>query len=321
MTYTPLPQNLLVRSAHRDDAQAIVDINSNSAHELTETGTTESTVNDVFELWDNERMALDTNTRVLTTQNGELVAYTGIAATNRGIMLDVHTTVHPSYQDQTSILAYLYQFVDERARSLCAENPALPHQLYTWSFTSTTKQALEQEGYTVDSSEYRMEITFTDDIPPSAPQPLQGITIRPFVAGKEERDVYNVIASAFPDIDGKPYRPFEEWYTNVFEKSTSFDPSMLYVALVDNQIVGIILSRNYPEDAEGYIWQVAVLRMHRGRGIARQLLLTAFNEYYRRGVRHVELGVDSESQTGSHQLYAKVGMHKRTQVDKMIKVL
>ena len=180
-------------------------------------------------------------------------------------------------------------------------------------------KSLEQDGYSVESSDYRMEISFTDA--PPTPQQTQGITIRPFVAGKEERAVYDVIAQAFPDIDGKPYRPFEDWYKSVFEKSTSFEPSMLYVALVDNLIVGTTLCRIYPEDAAGYIWQVAVLRFQRGRGIGRQLLLTAFGEYYRRGIRRVELSVDSESQTGSHQLYAKVGMSRRSKVDKMVKAV
>ena len=317
MTKILLPNDLHVRSARRDDAQSIANINME--YERAETGTTESTVSDVFELWDSERMVLATDTCVLTTQSGELVAYTGVAATDRGIMLDVHTTVHPSYREQSTIPAYLHQFTEERARSLCAENPSLQRQLYTWSFTPTTKQLLEQEGYFVESSDYRMEISFT--AAPPAPQQLQGITIRPFVAGKEEQAVYNVIASAFPDIDNKPYRSFEEWYKSVFEKSTSFEPSMLYVALVNDQIVGTTLCRIYPEDAAGYVWQVAVLRTQRGRGIGRQLLLTAFDEYYRRGIRRVELSVDSESQTGSHQLYAKVGMSKRSQVDKMVKVL
>ena len=314
-----LPKDLHVRPANRDDAQAIADINIQ--HELAETGSTESTVSDVFELWDSERMVLVTDTCVLTAQGGELVGYTGVAATDRGVMLDVHTTVHSSHQEPSTLLAYLYQFAEERARSLCAENPTLPRQLYTWSSKGSARQSLEQDGYVIENSDYRMEITFTDNTPPPKPQLLQGVTIRPFVAGKEERAVYDVIASAFPDIDGKPYRPFEDWYKNVFEKSTSFEPSMLYVALVDDHIVGTTLCRIYPEDAAGYVWQVAVLRSARGRGIARQLLLTAFDEYYRRGIRRVELHVASESQTGSHQLYAKVGMSKRSQVDKMVKVL
>ena len=317
MTTITLPKDLYVRPANRDDVQAIADINIQ--YELAETGTAESTVSDVFELWDSERMVLANDTSVLTTQSGELVGYTGVAATDRGIMLDVHTTIHPSYKERPTLIAYLYQFAEDRARSLCAQNPTLPRQLYTWSFMPSVRQSLEQDGYVVESSDYRMEISFTNA--PPTPQQLQGVTIRPFIAGKEERAVYDVIASAFPDIDGKPYRPFEDWYKNVFEKSTSFEPSMLYVALVDDHIVGTTLCRIYPEDAAGYIWQVAVLRSQRGHGIARQLLLTAFGEYYRRGIRRVELSVDSESQTGSHQLYANVGMSKRSQVDKMVKML
>ena len=154
MINTILPKDLHIRPAIRDDAQAIADMTIQ--HEIAEIGSTESTVNDVFELWDNERIALAANTRVITTQNGELIGYTGVAATDRGVMLDVHTTVHSLHQEQSTLLAYLYQFAEERARSLCAENPALPRQLYTWSFAPTTRQALGLQGYTIESSEYRM---------------------------------------------------------------------------------------------------------------------------------------------------------------------
>ena len=51
-----LPKDLHVRPANRDDAQAIANINME--YELAETGTAESTVSDVFELWDSERMVL-----------------------------------------------------------------------------------------------------------------------------------------------------------------------------------------------------------------------------------------------------------------------
>ncbi|GAC1398303.1 MAG: hypothetical protein NVSMB49_06120 [Ktedonobacteraceae bacterium] len=128
-----------------------------------------------------------------------------------------------------------------------------------------------------------------------------------------------MIAEAFPDIDGKPYRPFEEWYENVFEKSTSFEPSLLYVALANGEIVGTIVCRIYLEQNEGYVWQVAVRRGWRKHGIARQLLLTAFNEYYQRGIRRVQLSVDAENPTGAHQLYAHVGMTQRSRVDEMVK--
>ena len=315
MTNITLPADLLVRPAQRNDAQTISDMNAE--HERALTGTSETIVRDVLELWNTEQTNLATDTRVVTTQSGELIGYTGVATTSRGVMLDVHTVVRLSYQNQQPILAYLYDFAEERTQALLAHDPALPRQLYTWSTAPATKLLLEQRGYSVESSASQMEIIFN-----SAPMPtqfLQDITIRPFIKGQEEHAVYNVIAEAFPDIDGKPYSPFEEWYKNVFERSTTFDPAMLYIAFTDNQIVGTTICRVYPEDAIGYIWQVAVRRPWRKHGIAKQLLLTAFNEYYRRGMYRIELDVNTDNPTGALQLYANVGMTKRIQVDKMVK--
>ena len=60
---------------------------------------------------------------------------------------------------------------------------------------------------------------------------MENILVRAFDPNEERRAVYEVIAEAFPDIDGKPYRPFEQWQMRVFEKTSSFEPEMLYVAV------------------------------------------------------------------------------------------
>ena len=316
MTTITLPSDLLVRSATRDDAQAIADMNI--AHERAAFGEAETIVDDVFEFWDSEAMDLAHNTCIITAHNGEIVGYTGVAAQRSRIALDAHTTVHPAYQDSV-IGSYLLQFVEQCVKALYEANPALPHSLYAWGFTPTSKHLLERHGYVTEHSDYTMGIQFDEE--PTAPELLQGITIRPFVSGQEEYAVYEVIAEAFPDIDGKPYRPYDEWYENVFKKSSSFEPSMLYVAIAEGQVVGTTLCRIYPELQDGYIWQVAVRRVWRKHSIALQLLRTAFSEYYRRGVRHVELSVNSQNATGAHELYARAGMHKRSQVDMMLKTL
>ena len=316
MTTVTLPENLLVRTVTRDDAQNIAHMNAE--YERTEDGESETIVNDVFEFWDSEQIDLTSNTCAITIQSGELVGYAGVAAQRSRIVLDPHTFVHPAYQDSV-VGAYLLQFAEQRAKTLYDANPALPHSLYAWGFTTVTKELLKRHGYIIDHSDYTMRIQF--DEAPATPEPLQGVTIRPFIPGQEERAVYEVIAEAFPDIDGKPYRPYDEWYENVFKKSSSFEPSMLYVAIAENQVVGTTLCRIYPEQQDGYIWQVAVRRAWRKHGIALQLLRTAFGEYYRRGVRHVELGVNSQNATGAHELYTRAGMHKRSQVDTMLKTL
>ena len=53
---------------------------------------------------------------------------------------------------------------------------------------------------------------------------------------------------------------------------------------------------------------VAVRRAWRRRNIARGLLSTVFNEYYRRGIREVTLDVDASNLTGAQELYYSMGM-------------
>ena len=315
MYVTVLPEGLLTRAATHDDAQAISEMNV--AHEMATMGISESTPDDVLEFWHDENVDIANDTLIIATVDNKLVGYTGVAATRRGIMLDANMGVVLAYKD-SSLASYLLQFAEERAYALLPAHPQIPRLLYAWSFTPDITQLLEQHGFKVESSDYRMRIVF-ETTPPS-PQPLEGITLRPFASG-EERAVYDVIAEAFPDIDDEPYRPYEDWYENVFVKSSSFEPSMLYVAEADGQIVGTVLCRIWLESGNGHIWQVAVLRAWRKRGIALNLLYTAFSEYYRRGVREVTLDVDSTNTTGAHELYKRAGMYVRSQIDYMEKML
>ncbi|GHO89359.1 GNAT family N-acetyltransferase [Dictyobacter formicarum] len=314
MTTIELPADLTIRAARREDAQAIV--NLYSMVELAETGQSDTAVEDVYELWDRESMDLAHNSCAIFTASGELIGYTGVANTGRGVLLDVHTQVHPDYAE-LPLVSYLLQFADECTRVLLAADEKLPRRLYTWSFTAASTARFVQHGFTIENSDYRMEVILHTE--PPQPQPLPGITIRPFIAGKEERAVYDVIAEAFPDIDGKPYRPYAEWYEKVFEKTSSFEPSMLYVAIAEGQVVGTLSCRVYPHNGDGFIWQVGVRRAWRKRGIAGQLLRTAFAAYYRRGMKRIQLDVDANNATGAHQLYASVGMHKQSQVNSLVK--
>ena len=310
-----LPQGLQTCPANHEDAQAIATMNV--AHEMATMGISESTPDDVLEFWHDENVDIVHDTLVITTEDNKLAGYTGVAATSRGIMLDANMGVVLTYKD-SSIASYLLQFAEERAYTLLLTHPETPRLIYAWSFTPDITQVLEQHGFKVDASDYRMRIVF--ETPPLQPQSLEGITIRPYVPGKEERAVYDVIAEAFPDIDGKPYRPYEQWYENVFIKSSSFEPSMLYVAEVGGHIVGTILCRIW-QSGSGHIWQVAVRRAWRKRGIALNLLYTAFGEYYRRGIHEVILDVDSTNTTGAQELYKRAGMYVRSQTDYMTKTL
>ena len=55
--------------------------------------------------------------------------------------------------------------------------------------------------------------------------------------------------------------------------------------------------------------------------MAQALLLQAFREFYQRGKRIVDLGVDAESLTGATDLYKKVGMYVLRRYDLFDKVI
>ena len=316
MTSVLLPPGFITRPATLQDAEAIAAINVEI--ELALLGVSESSAVDVLEFWQDRDVDLKRDSLAVTTPAGELVGYTSIARTRGGIMLDANTAIRLAYH-QHPIGTYLLRFAEEHAHALLDAYPEAPRTFYTWSFTSDMSNLLTQESFKVESSDYRMRIIF--DEPPTAPRSIEGVTIRPFVPGQEERAIYNVIAETFPDIDGKPYRPYADWYEGMFEKNSSADPSMFYVAIVDGEVVGITLCRIYPQEHNGHVSQVGVRRPWRKRGVARALLATAFGEYYRRGVREVLLDMDSTNQTGAWELYHRAGMHVRSQVDYMTKEL
>jgi ribosomal protein S18 acetylase RimI-like enzyme len=71
----------------------------------------------------------------------------------------------------------------------------------------------------------------------------------------------------------------------------------------------------------GWISGLGVVRSHRRRGLARAILLTAFNDFFRRGQHSVALGVDADSLTGATRLYESAGMRTVEAHDQVRKVL
>lgn len=314
MTSTTLPGNLALRPATEDDVQAIAE--GMIAEELAETGKSDTTVNEINELWTDEETDRENDTRVLVTAEGQVIGYVGLSA-HDGFMLDPHLHVRMQYRER-GLEHHLLQFAEQRARERVRADPSLERTIWTYSFSPTRTALLLQEGYTVASSDLRMQIIL-HDVPP-APTPLDDITIRPYIPGKDERAIHYVVQEAFRDIGGHPYRPFEEWEEGVLKRS-SFDPSLLFVAVAGDEIVGVVICRSYPDVHQGFINQVAVQRSWRKRGIALQLLYTAFGAYYRRGMNDIILDVDAENPTGAHELYRRAGMHPIMQVDRMGKKL
>ena len=99
-------------------------------------------------------------------------------------------------------------------------------------------------------------------------------------------------------------------YAKSWRETTRYDPTAWWFAYDEGALVGLCigdeakLAENF-----GYVPSLGVRTAARGKGIARALLLTSFDEYARRGRTKVQLGVDTANDTGATRLYESVGMN------------
>lgn len=137
---------------------------------------------------------------------------------------------------------------------------------------------------------------------PEPPDVPAGISIRPYERS-DARLVHVVIDDAFSEWPGRNPEPYEVWAPQVLAHP-AFEPALSPLAFDGEELVGAVLSMDFPE--EGWIQQVATKATHRRRGIAQALLRTAFGGFYSRG--RPMAGVSTDSRTGALGLYEKVGM-------------
>jgi mycothiol synthase len=100
-----------------------------------------------------------------------------------------------------------------------------------------------------------------------------------------------------------------EDYAKNWRATESYDPSAWWFAYKQDELVGMLMGDNRRvEQGDGYVRSIGVRKSERGQGVARALLLTAFEHWRDAGREGVQLGVDTGNTTGATRLYESVGM-------------
>jgi len=126
--------------------------------------------------------------------------------------------------------------------------------------------------------------------------PLDGVTIRNFEIGRDERTFWWVSEQAFAEHFNHTPVPYESWHARWYATDDRH-PERILLAEHDGAVVGE--AAWVDSDPDGYIVSVGVLPEHRGRGIARSLLRRAFAEIAASGFPNATLSVDTENTTGA----------------------
>jgi ribosomal protein S18 acetylase RimI-like enzyme len=180
------------------------------------------------------------------------------------------------------------------------------------------REVLEASSFAVATSFIRMYVAVSDAT--VVPDPPQGVEIRRLGADESElRTLHTVLEESFADHFGHVRNSFDEFRDRLAnaERSGIGGSDQRWLAFLAGAPVGLVMGNDsYVEDENaGHVQMLGVVREARGRGIGRQLLLTAFDDSRRRGRVGVYLGVDTNNVTSALRLYESVGMHPVHTID------
>ena len=312
-THAELPAGFTARGATLDDVETAMRLFnrwSRSVIGRDEFAAPES----IRDEWQSPGVNLAEDVRHIFAPNGELVAHIEVwTNSNPLVHPELWARLDPQYED-LGIGTWMIDWAEQRA--LCAL-PNVPSGLrYTSRVASyrkatKAKKLFEDLGYQHIRSLYYMHIEM--DAPLPEPEFPEGITLRTYNPATDAEAVYIAENDAFRDHFGHIEKPFEEglkrWKRD--REHEGYDPTLYFLAMDGDEIAGINICRSYAHyDADrGWVRSIGVCRPWRKRGLGLALLLHAFNEFYRRGLRKAGLGVDAQSLTGAVRLYEAAGMY------------
>ncbi|MEZ4860604.1 MAG: GNAT family N-acetyltransferase [Caldilineaceae bacterium] len=306
-----LPAGYTLRPSTLADVSGAVAMHNASA--IDTLGAPQFTEEEFRADWQEPGFTLATDSRVVTTAEGQIVGTTDAVANPPYVRNLIWARVHPAFRGR-GIGTVLTRWAESRLLERLDEAPAgarVTVDCFNLDTHTAAKTLLTELGYHHERSYYRMKIELS--APPPLPAWPAGMTIRTMIPKQEEAAVYRAKEEAFQDHWGYVATPFEEGFAlwqHHLQHNPDHDPTLFFLALDGDEIAGYALCdpKITDDPAMGWIANLGVRRPWRRRGLALALLHHAFGEFYRRGVKKVGLGVDAGSLTGATRLYEKAGM-------------
>jgi mycothiol synthase len=254
---------------------------------------------------DNEWAELDvTRDAWLIELEGVVAGYASFYA--KGGRLNGDGYIHPDHRNR-GVGSAILELTEARAReeeAVVAAGERVYLQNATLNLDACTDRFYRAHDYEPVRGFRGMTIEL--DRAPDVLQ-LPGIAIRPYEHPVEARAFHAAQQESFASHWEHRPTPWEEWERKRFGRET-FDPTLWWVAVDGDEIVGIAMCEEKRNPDQGWVDVLGVRPAYRRRGIAEALLKTAFAEFFRRGERRVGLGVDAESPTGATRVYERAGM-------------
>lgn len=289
MTGVPLelPEGLTSRPLTLDDAQAVYEVIA--AEEVVDLGEPDISLEDVVSDW--QRPSYDIAASTVGVFDGDrLVAYADVAGPDTA-----YGAVHPDYQ-RRGIGSALARWNQATARA--AGSTRLGAQVPEGSAADRLMTSL---GYELRWTAWDLELPEGREIEPQALP--DGFTIRD--AEESDREAaWALIEDAFLEWSDRERHSLDDFGALLWGRP-GFQPWNLRLLLSgDDELVGA--THIYLAGDSGYVARIAVRPDHRGRGLARSMLVDAFALAREHGAVRSYLSTDTRA--GARGVYEKVGM-------------
>ncbi len=320
MTDIKIPEGFTLRSAVMDDIPACADLFNLWAEK--ELGHRELTAEELRTEWSSDEFIPEEDTRIVFAPDGTLVAYVEAWTRNAPAVKPwIWARVHPDYYGLglgTELTQWAERF-SLRVLDILPKDVRVTHELGVDSRAKEAHELFKNMGYSPIRSFYNMRIKMNTEPSPS-PLP-KNLVLKPFDVTRDLEAVYRAEVDSFKDHYGVVEEPFETGYprfVHYMTKTKNYDPALWFILWDGEEIAGINICRprSFEDDDMGHVAILGVRRPWRKRGLGLALLEHSFGEFYKRGVRKVDLGVDANSLTGALRLYEKAGMSVHSQFDK-----
>lgn len=300
----PLPNGYEVRPATRADAEAITEMFVEQEVRLS--GEAESSPEDLYDDWSGPGFEMERDTWVVTSGD-EVVGYAGIVKTVPPATFAAYGGVRPSHMGR-GVGTFLFEAVEERVVQK-GDGSGIVRQ-WIDANDKVGIGILMGRGYGFVRRFWRMDLPLDGDHP--APEPIEGITIRPFQKGVDERAAHDVNEAAFAEHWGFSPKTYEQAAVSRWDAEW-FRADLSLVAEADGRMVAICINGTRFDD--GFVEDLGVIKEYRGRGIGETLLLQSFHNFKELGLKRASLNVDSDNSSGAMRLYERVGMRTGTCYD------
>ena len=297
----PLPDGYEIRSPSFEDVERVAEMLL--ADDLSDVGESDLDADFVRDQWSKPGVELSEDAWVVTDPNETIVAHTNLSPDGEGKLKSIAGVVHPEHRGRgigSALLDRLEARASDRLRGIPA---GILHTAVNVSDPAAAA-LVRSRGFEHVRTFRHLQIDL-DGSPGDPGDSPAGIEIRGIEPERDLRRIHAIFVEAFSQEWGYRVIPFEEW-VGLEVETASYDPSLWLLATDGDEAVGALSGVVWGH--RGWVGELGVRALWRGRGIASALLRRAFATFASRGLARVMLNVDSENSTGAVRLYEGVGM-------------